>query len=60
MGRDLWLYNPLNEAGPIRTGYCVPRAMKMLVFPRLEILQSLQACLPVTDHPQGEKPFLVS
>lgn len=60
MGRDRWLSNPLHEAGPIRTGYRVPCAVKVLVFPGLEILQCLQACLPVNDHPRGEKPFLVS
>lgn len=55
VGRDLWLSNPLHDANPVRAGCCVPCAVKIWVFSRLEIPQHLQAPLPITDHTLGEK-----
>lgn len=59
-GKGLLVCNPPHETGPVRAGCCVPCEVKIWVYPRLEIPPPLQASLPVTDHPRGEKLFLTS
>lgn len=44
----------VHEAGPIRTGYCVPSAIKVLVSKAGDPAMS-PSLSSVNNHPQGEK-----